>query len=471
MLESQDNMDARNRQGLVWRRARSKVQSDAPLAESATAVKSEIDQVIIERRKLLDNKLKSSLKRVRSEMMEEVEMQADEAKQRQQRLKERQVLIAESLSGLREDIFDEIEARTEGVRRGGRLLESSLREFRSEWEAEVNTLIEEANEDVEIAVRDIEEVLKEQREEWERSVELFEAQWQRTDRNATGADGQLIIFERALEVGARLPEIQSIVDEVSQEIEEELAIAKERWSLTKRRLERLPKQLGVASWEELPKSRSLAEVRAYVAETVFSGTTAESILRSGAKMGGRGWRRRSGDIGGELGSRQAARRRPDGLPIPDPLGLLQHDDPVLVPTAASNLRTRGRFLHIVTTAALPWMTGTSINPLLRAAYLAKAGYDVTIYMPWLADPVDQEKLFPAGLRFERPVQQERYARWWLENRANVADCEGLKIRWFAAEYKEFIGCVLQRDRDIIQTIPEEERDVVILEEPVSTTDV
>ena len=47
--------------------------------------------------------------------------------------------------------------------------------------------------------------------------------------------------------------------------------------------------------------------------------------------------------------------------------------------------------------ALLFRTGTSINPLLRAAYLSRAGYNVTLLLPWL-ELEDQKTLFPPGMR-------------------------------------------------------------------------
>ena len=61
---------------------------------------------------------------------------------------------------------------------------------------------------------------------------------------------------------------------------------------------------------------------------------------------------------------------------------------------SSDVRLPDRKIWVITTACLPWMTGTSINPLLRAAYFAKnrpKGH-VHLMVPWLKRE-DQEVTF------------------------------------------------------------------------------
>lgn len=96
------------------------------------------------------------------------------------------------------------------------------------------------------------------------------------------------------------------------------------------------------------------------------------------------------------------------------------------------MRDPGRSVAIVTTAALPWMTGTAVNPLLRAAYLARRGlHDVTLVVPWLA-PSEQLLVHPAAV-FNTPEEQGAYIRRWVKERCGF-DPTNMKLDFYPGRY-------------------------------------
>ncbi|KAF5189111.1 Digalactosyldiacylglycerol synthase 1 protein [Thalictrum thalictroides] len=121
-----------------------------------------------------------------------------------------------------------------------------------------------------------------------------------------------------------------------------------------------------------------------------------------------------------------------------------------------------RHVAIITTASLPWMTGTAVNPLFRAAYLAKsAKQNVTLLVPWLCKS-DQELVYPNSLTFTSPEEQEVYIRNWLEERLDFkAD---FKISFYPGKFSKERRSIMPAG-DTSQFISSKEADIAILEEP------
>ncbi|KAM7262166.1 hypothetical protein ACFE04_021243 [Oxalis oulophora] len=121
-----------------------------------------------------------------------------------------------------------------------------------------------------------------------------------------------------------------------------------------------------------------------------------------------------------------------------------------------------RHVAIVTTASLPWMTGTAVNPLFRAAYLAKSQQqDVTLLVPWLCKS-DQEQVYPNNVTFGSPEEQETYIRNWLEERVGFK--ANFKISFYPGKFSRQRRSIIPTG-DTCQFIPSKEADFAILEEP------
>ncbi|CAK8544148.1 unnamed protein product [Lathyrus sativus] len=121
-----------------------------------------------------------------------------------------------------------------------------------------------------------------------------------------------------------------------------------------------------------------------------------------------------------------------------------------------------RHVAIVTTASLPWMTGTAVNPLFRAAYLSQSKKQkVTLLVPWLCKS-DQELVYPSNLTFASPEEQEGYIRNWLEERTGFK--AEFKISFYPGKFSKERRSILPAG-DTSQFIPSRDADIAILEEP------
>ncbi|CAB9509875.1 Digalactosyldiacylglycerol synthase 1, chloroplastic [Seminavis robusta] len=142
-----------------------------------------------------------------------------------------------------------------------------------------------------------------------------------------------------------------------------------------------------------------------------------------------------------------------------------NDDSSIIPD--SNLRDPKRRICVVTTAALPWRTGTAVNPLLRALYLTRGRpkHHVSLVIPWCDDEKDRKKTLGKEHSFANQEEQEEWIRDFCRARAGCPEEENnLKILFYPAKYNAGFGSIFP-SVDICELIPDQEADIAILEEP------
>eukprot|EP00879_Flechtneria_rotunda_P010803 GHRR01011289.1.p1 GENE.GHRR01011289.1~~GHRR01011289.1.p1 ORF type:complete len:484 (+),score=165.02 GHRR01011289.1:149-1600(+) len=122
----------------------------------------------------------------------------------------------------------------------------------------------------------------------------------------------------------------------------------------------------------------------------------------------------------------------------------------------------GRII-IVSTAAIPWRTGTAVNPTLRAAHLAAVtDNEIVLVVPFL--PVqDQIRIFPEGITCSTPEQQAALIKAWATEHSNLPEVN-FKVLFYQARYFPASRCIFAVE-DICKLVPRDQVCLVLLEEP------
>lgn len=133
-------------------------------------------------------------------------------------------------------------------------------------------------------------------------------------------------------------------------------------------------------------------------------------------------------------------------------------------------------MTIVTTASLPWLTGTAVNPALRAAYLWHRGHDVTLLVPWIPKE-DQKNIFLSEDElFDCPEDQLRVVEMHIRKRVpfevqfhtGVAqESPALEIKFYNGKYAPALGSIIPTQD--IQQFVRKDTSCIILEEPEHLT--
>ena len=133
----------------------------------------------------------------------------------------------------------------------------------------------------------------------------------------------------------------------------------------------------------------------------------------------------------------------------------QIDEPGLDdPMPFSDLSDPSRHLWIVTTAGLPWRTGTAINPFLRSLYFIRKRLHlyksednnpgkVSLVIPWLESPADRRKVYGERVNKSGVEGQQQQIDWIKEYACDMCDMEEemehLNILFYDAAYWPAFG--------------------------------